>query len=377
MCGISGIINIHNPKESSDSLIDMTQSLIHRGPDNERYTLFSDSYTPFFGDDTINKNSQHINDSLNYKFKVGFGFRQLKIIDFTQDFSLTKKQSVELIEESLLKAVNYRLVSDVEVGTFMSGGIDSTMISVMASKSNPNIKALTLGFKEYRDFDEVQQAKDTAKLHNFNHIIHYASTSEAIKNITQTTIFYEEPYHNLSANFALVSMASKNNLKVVLSGLGGDELFGGYDVYNKLLLYERVKKSYISNHQMRAVDQSTMAFSVEGRFPLLDHQFIETVFRIPTKYKLHNGVQKYILKEIAKKYISKSCLQMSKKGLSLPLKHWISTDLKDFVFDTIQQLKKRYIFNRKAVEIIETSNDENKIWQLVSTELWFQFFFDK
>jgi len=251
-------------------------------------------------------------------------------------------------------------------------------------------------------------------------------------------------------------MASHNDLKVVLSGLGGDELFGGYDVYNKLSLWNTIKKyekivgllpglhkkikkgkqiaryhtlgefyshyytnytdnqlgklfnttfetthliesqyakgvtfsdnfeamsffnlkSYIGNHQMRATDSSTMAFSVEGRFPLLDHNFIELAFKIPTKFKLKNAVQKYALKEVAKKYIAPSCLKMNKKGLTLPLNHWISTNLKEFVYDTIQTLKRRQIFNNTYIETIVKSNDSTKIWQLVSTELWLQNFID-
>ena len=120
-----------------------------------------------------------------------------------------------------------------------------------------------------------------------------------------------------------------------------------------------------------------MAFSVEGRFPLLDHNFIETSFKIPTKYKFKNHTQKYLLKEIAKKYLSKNVMQMPKKGLSIPLKKWIETDLKEFVFDTLQQLENRKIFNNTAIQNILKSKNETKIWQLVSTEIWLQNFIDK
>ncbi len=630
MCGIAGIINLKNTTQQVRSLIDMTNNLYSRGPDNEGYLLFNDNANPYFGNDSIVKNTTDILSAINENFQVAFGFRQLKIIDLsnkshqpmtdiskkywivfngeifnykeikktllslgyqfvsnsdtevvlnayiewgekaveffngmfafsifdslkneifmardrmgikpfyyyktqnqfvfastiqsiikskiykpeinweglwqnfrfsiaqrpntsfkdiyaleaahflkinlnnstfekrkyweiptnTQDLSLTKKQSIELVEESLIKAVNYRLVSDVDVGTFMSGGIDSTLVSVLASKSKPNIKAMTLGFQEYKDFDEVQQAKDTAELHHLNHIIHYATSKDVLKNIKETSLAYEEPYHHLSANFVLANMASSNHLKVVLSGLGGDELFGGYDVFNKISLWENLRtkqntlkflpaihqkikkakqiasyqtngsyyshyytnfldteiqelflnqsfttenllketynhsqkftdtfdamsfyslKSYIGNHQMRAVDHSTMAFSVEGRFPLLDHNFIETAFKIPTKFKIYQGVQKYILKEIAKKHIAKSCIEMSKKGLSLPLKHWINTYLKDYVNDHLELLKNRNLFDKKTINRIQFSGNEIKIWQLVSTELWLQNFFD-
>lgn len=631
MCGIAGIINLHQKKENALSLEQMTKSLKHRGPDDEGYMLLTNKSELFFGDDSRVKTPNHIKTANNTSFKVGFGFRQLKIIDLsekshqpltdvsnnfwiifngelynykeirheleglghqflsdsdtevilnaykewgknaldkfngmfafaildtikntvfiardrigikplyfyknetnfifgssvqsiiksklyqpeinweslwqnfrfttaqrpntvfqdilalepahhltinlnnnsfkkeryweiptqTQDFSLTEKQSKNLIEENLYKAVNYRLISDVNVGSYMSGGIDSSLISVIASKSKPDVKILTLGFENLKGFDEVEYAKETAKLHQLNHIIEHANAKEAYKDIEQAVIAYEEPYHVIAVNLMLAKMAKKNKTTVVLSGLGGDELFGGYDVYKKIPLWEKLSKnkklvsilpnvhqkiikgkqiadcntlgeyyshyytnfydneienlfldkkyntnstlenlyasnknftdtfeamsfynltSYIGNHQMRALDATTMAHSIEGRFPLLDHNFIEASFKIPTKYKIKDNTQKYLLKEIAKKHLSKKVMEMPKKGLSTPLKSWIETDLKEFVFDTLNQLKIRNIFNNKAIKDIVKSNNETKIWQLVSTEIWLQNFIDK
>jgi asparagine synthase (glutamine-hydrolysing) len=127
---------------------------------------------------------------------------------------------------------------------------------------------------------------------------------------------------------------------------------------------------------MRAIDVTTMACSIEGRMPLLDHNFMEATYKIPTKYKLKNNTQKYLLKEIAKKYVTKSTLEMPKKGLTLPLKKWVNSDLKELVFDTLSSLKNRNEFNKKTIKNIINSKDETKIWQLVSTELWLQKFID-
>lgn len=631
MCGIAGIINLHKRQKNSSSLEQMTKNLKHRGPDDEGYMLFSKNSEMFFGDDSRVRNPNHIKTANNNSFKVGFGFRQLKIIDLTekshqpltdvsnkfciifngelynyleirrelevlghkflsdsdtevilnsykewgkkalekfngmfafaildtiknnvfiardrigikplyfyknntsfifgssvqsiikselyqpainwkglwqnfrfttaqrpntvfqdilalepahhliinlndnsflkeryweiptqtQNFSLTEKQSKNLIEESLYKAVKYRLISDVSVGSYMSGGIDSSLISVIASKHKPNLKVLTLGFENLKGFDEVEYAKDTAKIHHLNHIIEHANAKEAYKGIQQAVIAYEEPYHVIALNLMLAKMAKNNKTKVVLSGLGGDELFGGYDVYKKIKLWKKLRKnknliefipnvhqkivkgkkiadcktlgeyyshyytnfydneiknlfqnksynttntlenlygvnkkftdtfeamsfynltSYIGNHQMRAIDATTMLHSIEGRFPLLDHEFIENSFKIPTKYKIKNNRQKYLLKEIANKHLSKSVMGMPKKGLSAPLKNWIETDLKEFVFDTLNQLKDRHIFNNNSIKQIVKSKNETKIWQLVSTEIWLQNFIDK
>ena len=69
-------------------------------------------------------------------------------------------------------------------------------------------------------------------------------------------------------------------------------------------------------------------------------------------------------------------MQMPKKGLGFPMKKWIEIELKGFVIDTLQQLKNRNIFNNKSIEKIVNSKNEVQIWQLVSTEIWFQNFID-
>jgi len=375
-----------------------------------------------------------------------------------QDFSITEKKAAQLLEETLYKSIKYRLQADVEVGTFMSGGIDSTTISAIASKQHSNIKAFTLGFKnKYAEYDEVNEAKATAEMNEIQHIIHSVKPSIVIDNIAEIITAYEEPYHHLPANYAISKIVAENNVKVVLNGLGGDELFAGYHFYNKLKSWRALQcikpinsllpqglnkrldvakkmisynsvaqyythfhstyndfdnrklfknktfttldtlekqysnhhtftddieelcfynlKSYISNHQTRTVDQFTMNFSIEGRFPFLDHHLIELAFKIPSAYKIKNGSQKYILKEVAKKHIAPSCFTMKKKGFGLPLEYWYNNELRDFISDNLNALKNRQLFNNKEINCIAVSKDVRKIWHLVMTELWLQEFF--
>ena len=82
MCGIAGIINKTRLSNNVESLISMTNSMINRGPDDEGYMLSNENTTSFIGNDSLIKNHKHINTAIDYKFKVAFGFRQLKIIDF-------------------------------------------------------------------------------------------------------------------------------------------------------------------------------------------------------------------------------------------------------------------------------------------------------
>lgn len=395
----------------------------------------------------INVSSGKINKTKYYDIPIG-----------TQDLSMTEKKASDLLEEALYKSIHYRLNADVEVGTFMSGGIDSTTITAMASKLQPNIKAFTLGFKnKYSEYDEIFEAQDTAKINSINHIVHYASPKIIIDNIESVIKGYEEPYHHLPANYVLSKIVSEHHVKVILNGLGGDELFAGYGFYNKTKMWNILKKlkplvnilpqhlnskldvakkmasycniaqyythfnttfnnselqrlfinkidssinsleciyqndntftddiealsyynlkSYISNHQTRTIDQFTMNFSIEGRFPFLDHNVIELAFKIPSKYKIKHGSQKYILKEVAKKYISPYCFTMKKKGFGLPLEYWQKNELKAFIAENISSLKKRHFFENNEIDTIVKTNNVRKVWNLVMTELWLQQFF--
>jgi asparagine synthase (glutamine-hydrolysing) len=379
----------------------------------------------------------------------------------TQNYQLTEKKAIELLEEKLLKSVDYRLNADVEVGTFMSGGIDSTLISSMAGSMHKGIKAFTLGVDDkYGEFNEIEQAAANAKLNGLEHIVSIVKPDEIVNHLDAVVEGYEEPYHHLPVNFLISRLVHQNGIKVVLNGLGGDELFAGYDEYSKLARWERIKmlpkfgkllpsgmhektdklkkfsnistigeyyahyyssfeqqeinrlferptpnimrtieevynpdnlefsddmealsyynmKSYIGSHHVRTIDQFTMQHSIEGRFPMLDHELVEFAFTVPGRLKIHNGKQKYILRKLAKKYIAPECLQMKKKGFSLPLKDFIDGSLHELVKDSLSDLRKRKLFQQEGLESIITKNDAAQIWHLVMTELWCRHYIDK
>jgi asparagine synthase (glutamine-hydrolysing) len=136
-------------------------------------------------------------------------------------------------------------------------------------------------------------------------------------------------------------------------------------------------KNYIGNHHVHRVDQFTMAHSLEGRFPFLDHNLIEACARIPSRYKIQHGVQKKVLRNVAAKYIHPSCLAMKKKGFGLPLANWYSNELNVLAKHSLENLKKRKIFNDKALNLIIDRGSVTHKWQLVMTELWMREFIDK
>lgn len=151
-----------------------------------------------------------------------------------QERDMTEIEAVELLEKELVASVKRRLLADVPVGTFMSGGIDSTTISAIASGIHPGIKAFTLGYhKGIPELDEVKQAVATAALHPMEHIIHRVNPIGCL-DLRARIEGYEEPCYGLAANYMIAEVVRDNGIKVILNGLGGDELFAGYTWYGHI-----------------------------------------------------------------------------------------------------------------------------------------------
>lgn len=380
----------------------------------------------------------------------------------TQDRKMTEDQAVEQLEDHLTRSIAYRLTADVEVGTFMSGGIDSTTVSALASTLHPGINAFTLAFaNDVPEYNEAAQAAATAAMYPMRHILETVNPELVIEHISDMVRGYEEPFCTLAPNYLISKRISRHNIVVVLNGLGGDELFAGYshytdlnqwrwkrraasffppflpqyrryrrlktignyyaDQYSNFLEYEKEKLfanhtgfdslglmdrlytpdqginafsddiealsyydliSYIGNHHVYRIDQFTMRFSLEGRFPFLDHELIELAFRIPSSLKIKNNLQKYVLRKVAEKYIAPACLTMPKRGFGLPVGRWMKGPLKEFTRSSLEQLKTRELFNAGEIDRLHDAFTQadpllyKKVWHLVMIERWFQAFID-
>ena len=384
----------------------------------------------------------------------------------SQTHGMTEADAVELLEEQLQRAVSRRLVADVPVGTFMSGGVDSTTVSAIAARQHPGIKAFTLGYQnDVPELDEVRQAEATARMHPMQHIIKRINPDESLQDLRAWIDGYEEPFHSLAANHVISRLVKENQVTVVLNGLGGDELLAGYshsrfhriprmpwlDILTKhadripskkiatvlrligarssdrlhTLLFRKTSDlelhklfkpafcpvqetpdllhdlyaqdleftdaleaisymdlmNYIGNHHVHRVDQFTMAHSIEGRFPFLDHELVEAAFRIPSNLKICNGKQKYVLRRVAEKHIAPQCLAMKKKGFGLPLKQWMQGPLKPLVNRSLDNLQMRTEVDAGVVsawynEYKAGRLPPGRIWHLVALELWFEHFMD-
>ncbi|MCU0444669.1 MAG: asparagine synthase (glutamine-hydrolyzing) [Microscillaceae bacterium] len=141
-------------------------------------------------------------------------------------------EAKQQLKKTLLSAVNYQLVSDVPLGVFLSGGIDSSLVTALATQEADNqINTFSIGFKENK-FNEADYAQAVAKHLRTNHHEFMVSTAEAKAWIPQLIDIYDEPFADSSAiPTLLVSKLARQHVTVALGGDGGDELFFGYGMY--------------------------------------------------------------------------------------------------------------------------------------------------
>lgn len=147
---------------------------------------------------------------------------------------LTEKQNwIKRIQDVMYDSVNVHMRSDVPVGSFLSGGIDSTIIVAMAKEINPNIKTFSVGF-EREGFSEVDVAKETAEKLDVENISYIISPEEYIEKLPKIMWHMDDPLADPSCvPLYFVAREARKHVKVVLSGEGSDELFGGYNIYRE------------------------------------------------------------------------------------------------------------------------------------------------
>ncbi|WP_338785843.1 asparagine synthase (glutamine-hydrolyzing) [Metabacillus sp. FJAT-53654] len=142
-------------------------------------------------------------------------------------------QEVKKIQDVLRDSVDMHLRSDVPVGAFLSGGIDSSSIVALASKVHPKIKTFTVGF-EREGFSEIELAQQTAYELDVENIHYVVKPEELIKELPKIVWHLDEPVADPAlVPLYFIAREARKHVKVVLSGEGADELFGGYNIYQE------------------------------------------------------------------------------------------------------------------------------------------------
>ena len=162
-------------------------------------------------------------------------------IEFQNDFSLNENEIIEELEFLIKDAVKKRLISDVPLGTFLSGGLDSSLVSAMMHRlSNEKIKTFTIGFEGFEHYDERPFAKQVANLVNSEHH-EFLVSSDMIPMMEDIVWYLDEPIADPAAlPTYLISKLARKYVEVALTGEGGDENFAGYPRYILSLLADRL-----------------------------------------------------------------------------------------------------------------------------------------
>ncbi len=203
------------------------------------YLLFQYVPSPF----SIFKNTSKLLPGHYLTFKENEGVKIKKYWDILEKRKEIKNNGIqEYIEEfeSLIKSsVKYRLISDVPLGAFLSGGTDSSLVVAAMSQLTNKVETFTIGFEE-KKYNEAVYAKKVASYLGAKHHELYFKGKDIYSLIPEMCKYYDEPFGDSSSlpTYLVSKLARENGIKVVLSGDGGDELFCGYNRYIWINMFE-------------------------------------------------------------------------------------------------------------------------------------------
>ena len=181
-------------------------------------------------------------DLVSKKFQIHQYWNVLEYYD-KNSISIEEPDALMHLDKLLNSAFQYRMVSDVPVGVFLSGGYDSSLVAAILQKnSNQKIKTFTIGFHEDK-YNEAHYAKNVATYLGTDHHEYYCTTKEAQGIIPTLPYYFDEPFGDSSAiPTILVSKFAREQVTVALSADGGDEIFAGYSRYDQLTQISKYKR---------------------------------------------------------------------------------------------------------------------------------------
>lgn len=182
------------------------------------------------GEDTFFKNVYKLRPGHYFKYKDGnMDIEKYYEIDLTSDHSKTLDEWKDIIRKELNESIKYHKISDVEVGSFLSSGVDSSIIATLSDVD----KTFTVGY-DNKKYSEIDYAKDLSKKINVKNVSKKISKEEYFDKFNDIQYYMDEPLADPSAAalYFVTNIASKH-VKVALSGEGADEIFGGYNIYHE------------------------------------------------------------------------------------------------------------------------------------------------
>jgi asparagine synthase (glutamine-hydrolysing) len=233
------------------------------------------------------------------------GFETFYTVPELAPEDMTVEESMRRIRETVEQSVVKRLMSDVPVGAFLSGGLDSSIIAAVARKHLPELHTFSVGVEGSSDLEAARVvARHIDSIHH-----EYLLTEQEIRETLPEIIYYLESFDQDLVRSAIpcffTSRLAAEYVKVILTGEGADELYAGYTYYKDIsdasILNRELRRSVSSLHNinLQRVDRMTMAHSIEGRVPFLDLSSIRLGQQIPPEFKLSGGgrIEKWILRK--------------------------------------------------------------------------------
>jgi len=233
-----------------------------------------------------------------YHSKIGF--RPYYTVPDSNPRNLSLETHLKYVRETIEHSVTKRLMSDVPLGAFLSGGLDSSIIAAIARQHVEKLHTFSVGIEGSHDLEAAQMvARHLGTIHH-----EYILTSDEVMGKLPEIIYDLESFDQDLVRSAIpcyfVSRLAADYVKVILTGEGADELFAGYNYYRNIHnpehLSQELRRSVnnLHNVNLQRVDRMTMAHSIEGRVPFLDTEMIELALSIPIEWKLYLNRDKQI-----------------------------------------------------------------------------------
>lgn len=406
-------------------------------------------------------------------------------LDYRRKLALPDPHSYdEPIRDQLRKAVRRRMVADVPIGAFLSGGVDSSaVVAAMAEVSSGPVKTFSIGFSDDR-FNELPRARLVAQRFATDHH-ELVVKPNAVELLPKIVEHYGEPFGDSSAvpSFYL-SQLTRRHVTVALNGDGGDENFAGYSHYAANLLLERLDflprsarrvlgtggelipssgridsrlsrarrlaatialtpaqrfaayrshldgleahelyteeyrelvdgshrdgsieaaweeslsddlldrmldvdiNTYLSGQLLTKIDIASMAYSLEARSPLLDHELMEFAASLPSELKLSGGERKVAFRRALRGWIPDEIVDGPKQGFVLPLSDWFRDDLREYAREILLDpaaVGRGYFKPERIATLLDrhasgAEDNSRGIWTLLVFELWHRRFIDE
>lgn len=232
--------------------------------------------------------------------------------EFEDYQTATQESDLVLIRETLTKATQKRMIADVPVGVLLSGGLDSSLITAIASRffkeKGQKLKSFAIGLDS--EAPDVVAARKVAQFLDTAHTEVFFTVEQGLE-ILDTLIKQIETYDVITVRasvpmYFVANAIQQAGIKVILSGEGADEIFGGYLYFANAPSAEDFQKETIERVQklftadLLRTDKATMAHGVEARVPFLDAEFLNVAFGIQPDEKMprnHDGKEKFILRK--------------------------------------------------------------------------------